>query len=63
MNKQHGKTQLLYWLIAATVIILFGSLLSWRFVWIIGVAAGVLSYPIGKAMQKRTYKKIVEKTI
>ena len=55
LNKSNGKIQLLYWLVVAALSVLFGLLLSWKFVWIVGVSAGVLSTPITKAIQKKKY--------
>ncbi|MBD5477322.1 MAG: glycosyl transferase [Lachnospiraceae bacterium] len=61
LNKENAKFQLLYWLIVIASIILTGLGISWKFVWIIGLAAGVLSAPIGKVVQKRNYTRVVEK--
>jgi len=55
LNRANGRFQLLYWLIAVAVICLVGFLVSWKYVWIIGIGAGILSTPIGKAMQKQKY--------
>ncbi len=61
LNKANGRTQLLYWLIACAVLVLFGLLAGWKYVWILGIAAGVLSSPVTKAMQKKRYEKLVRK--
>ena len=61
LNKSNGKTQLLYWLIACAVLVLFGLLVGWKYVWILGVAAGVLSAPVSGALQKKRYAKLVRK--
>lgn len=61
LNKEDGKFQLLYWLIVIAVITLIGVAVSWKFVWVIGIAAGVLVSPIGKAIQKGNYKRVIEK--
>ncbi len=55
LNKANAKFRLLYWLGVIIAIILMGFLVSWKYVWIIGIAAGILSSPIGKAIQKRNY--------
>ena len=55
LNKATVKFQFLYWLIIITVISLIGFLMSWKYVWMIGIAAGILSSPIGRLMQKRKY--------
>ena len=61
LNKENGKFQFFYWLVIIAAILLVGFLVSWKFVWIIGVAGGVLSYPIGQTAQKFLYKKVVKK--
>ena len=61
LNKENGKFQLLYWLIVIAVITLIGFAVSWKYVWVIGIAAGVLVSPIGKAIQKGNYKRVIEK--
>lgn len=61
LNKENAKFQLLYWLIVIAIINLIGFLCSWKFVWIIGIAAGILSSSIGKVIRKRNYKKVIAK--
>ena len=61
LNKANGRTQLLYWLITCAVLVLFGLLAGWKYVWILGIAAGVLSSPVTRAMQKKRYEKLVRK--
>ena len=48
-------------LLAMAVIILVGIFISWKYVWIVGAPAGILSTPIGKSVQKRQYKSLIEK--
>lgn len=55
LNKAMTKFQLLYWQIVIAFIILIGIFIGRKYLWIIGIAAGVLSSPIGKAVQKRKY--------
>lgn len=55
LNKANAKFQLLYWLMVIAIINLTGFLVSWKYVWMIGIAAGILSSPVGKAIQKRKY--------
>ena len=57
LNKQNAKFQLLYWLIVIAVITLIGLVISWKFVWIIGIAAGVLFPSAHKVIQKRNYNR------
>ena len=53
LNKANGKFLLTYWLIVIAAINLIGFLIGWKYVWIIGIAAGILSTPIGKRIQKK----------
>ena len=61
LNNENKKFQLVYWLIAAALIVLFGFFVSWKFTWIVGVLAGVLSYPISQKVQQARYQSIVNK--
>ena len=61
LNKANARFQLVYWIAISLVILLTGLLFSWRHVWIIGVAAGILSNPIGRAIQKRNYAAILKR--
>ena len=60
LNKTNVVFQLVYWIIIVGIICLFGFHIGWSFVWIIGIAAGILSRPIGKSVQKIRYKKLAE---
>ena len=55
LNKTTVRFHFIYWAIIIAAINLIGFLFSWKYVWIIGIAAGILSNPIGKAIQKRKY--------
>ena len=55
LNKSTVRFHFIYWAIIIAAILLVGFLISWKYVWIIGIAAGILSNPIGKAIQKRKY--------
>ena len=61
LNKANRKFQLVYWLVAIAAILLVGLLSGRSFGWVIGIAAGVLSSPIGKAAQKKQYEAIIRK--
>ncbi len=61
LNKKNGKIQILYWSIVTALILLFGFLISWKFVWIVGVLGGTLSYPITKFIQNRKYRSLLKK--
>ncbi len=55
LNKAIAKFQLLYWLIVIAAINLIGFMISWKYVWLIGIVAGIVSSPIGKIIQNRKY--------
>lgn len=59
LNKSTVRFHFIYWAITIAAILLVGFLISWKYVWIIGVAAGILFYPISKAIQKRKYTSIL----
>lgn len=61
INKMNGRFQSLYWLITAAVIILFGALVGWKWVWLIGISAGILSSLLSQPVQNRNYKKVIGK--
>ena len=61
LNKANGRSRFLYWAIVIVAINLIGFLIGWKYVWIIGIAAGILSNPIGKAIQKRKYASILRR--
>ena len=61
LNKGNKIFMLLYWLCVIALICLFGFLISWKFVWIIGIAGGVLSTPLGNVAQKTRYNSIINK--
>lgn len=58
LNRATAKFHLLYWLIVIIAINLTGFLVSWKYVWVIGIAAGILASPVGKAVQKRKYTSL-----
>ena len=61
LNKSTVRFHFIYWAITIAAILLVGFLISWKYVWIIGVAAGILFYPISKAIQKRKYTSILQR--
>ena len=60
LNKANGRFQIVYWL-SIIIISLIGVLISWKYVWIVGVAAGTLSAPIAVSVQKKQYASIIKK--
>lgn len=61
LNKTTVRFHFLYWAITVAAIMLIGFLISWEYVWIIGIAAGILFYPISRGIQKRKYTSILHK--
>lgn len=61
LNKTKGRFQFIYWAIILAAIMLIGLLISWKYVWMIGVAAGILSNPISRAIQKREYTSLLRR--
>ena len=61
LNKSTVRFHFIYWAITIAAILLVGFLISWKYVWIIGVAAGILFYPISKEIQKRKYTSILHR--
>ena len=60
LNKANAKLQLAYWIIAIAIICLFGLLAGRKYAWIIGIAAGILSAPIGRLTEKRVYESLLK---
>ena len=61
LNKSNVRFQFIYWAIIIAAINLIGFLISWKYVWIIGIVAGIMSNPIGKAIQKWKYASILRR--
>ena len=61
LNKTTVRFHFIYWAITVAAIMLIGFLISWKYVWIIGIAAGILFYPISRVIQKRKYTSILHK--
>ena len=61
LNKTAVRFRFIYWAIIIAAIILIGFLFSWKYVWIIGIAAGILSNPIGKTIQKWKYSSLLRR--
>lgn len=61
LNNDTKKFRIVYWAVAAALICLVGTLIGWKYCWIVGVAAGVLSYPISNLFCKLHYKTLVKK--
>ena len=55
MKKVNGSIQLCYWAVAAALLVLFGIFVSWNYAWIIGIAAGVLNYPVTSKIKMQVY--------
>ena len=61
LRKENGRFQLIYWLLVAALIVILGVFAGWNFIWIVGITAGVLSYPISQKVQKLRYPSIVKR--
>ena len=59
LNISCGKFQAAYWTIVIAIICLVGSFISWKYVWIIGFAAGIFSLPMGRIIQEKNYRSII----
>ena len=67
LNRSAVRFQLIFWAAIIAAVNLIGFLAGWKYAWIPGIAAGILSELIGRAMQKRKYasilRRIAQKTI
>ena len=63
LNKANGKYQCLYWGTAGALIVLAGIIKGWKYAWIVGISAGILSALTGKAVQKMQYESIIKKLV
>ena len=61
LNRETGRFRFLYWVFVIVCINLIGRLISWKYVWIIGLGAAILSGPIGRRIQKQKYASILQK--
>ena len=57
LNRECGKYQLLYWLIAALLFVLVWRLAGIRFIWLIGVPFGVFNGTFSKLITGNIYRK------
>ena len=62
LNRSGKRFQLCYWLLAIALIILFSVLVSRDHAWIIGLAAGILAYPVGNVFQKIRFKSMCKRS-
>ncbi len=61
LNKANGRFQFIYWCTVIAAVTLTRFLISWKYAWITCIAAGILSNPIGRAVQKRNYASIIRR--
>ena len=61
LNKTAARFRFLYWAVVLAAILLIGFLVGGKKVWMIGVAAGLLSSPISRAIQKRKYASLLRR--
>ena len=59
LNKTNIRFQIVYWSIVSVLIFLAGFYIDRKYLWLIGLAAGIISKPIGKRVQKCRYARLV----
>jgi len=59
LNKTNIRFQIVYWSIVSVLIFLAGFYIDRKYLWLIGLAAGLISKPIGKSVQNRRYAQFV----
>jgi len=60
LNKTNARFLFVYWSIVAVLIFLAGFYIDRKYLWLIGVAAGIVSKPIGKRVQERRYAALMK---
>ena len=60
LNKTNVRFQIIYWSIIAVLIFLAGFYIDRKYLWLIGLAAGIISKPIGRRVQNRRYARLVK---
>lgn len=60
LNKTNIRFQIVYWSIVSVLIFLAGFYIDRKYLWLIGLAAGIISKPIGKRVQKCRYARLVK---
>ena len=59
LNMVNGIFGLAYWVLVISAILLTGFLATWKYVWIIGIAGGILYPIVSKPFQKAAYRKLM----
>ena len=59
LNKTNIRFLIVYWIIVSVLIFLAGFYIDRKYLWLIGLAAGIISKPIGKRVQNRRYAQLV----
>ena len=60
LNKTNVRFRIIYCIIVAVLIFLEGFYIDRKYLWLIGLAAGIISKPIGKRLQNRRYARLVK---
>ena len=60
INRASIRFMVIYWLVVIAVMILLKELADVPHTWLIGLAAGIASGPLGKLVQRRAYKALEE---
>ncbi|MBR5421436.1 MAG: glycosyl transferase [Lachnospiraceae bacterium] len=58
MAKESGKYQLIYWLIVLIIAVLVGVFIAFRYLWIPGLAGGLLNGMFGKLFDSLSYARL-----
>ena len=60
LNRTNTRFLFIYWSIVAVLIFFAGFYIDRKYVWLIGVAAGIISRTIGKRLQERRYAALMK---
>ena len=61
LNRDSVKFRIAYWVAAAALMIIVGILFGWKYCWLVGVPAGILSFPLGELFAKLRYKALIRR--
>ena len=61
LNRANGRFRIAYRLCFTAAIVLFGTLVGWRYAWILGVLGGLPSTPLANRVMRKKYAELEEK--